>query len=683
MRIDNPLLFGSLRTSGSFLWQASGSFTGSFQGDGSALTGVSAAGTISSSNQIASEISGSLGANATFIRSLTGTGVSGSFTELSSSLVTRLDILELGSEAVGGSGSFTGSFTGEYTGSFGGIFSGDGSALTGIAPDGYQLVTAVISENKFRLDGALAPTLTLARGLKYRFDTSDPSCQYNQVGFRTRNNTPYTDGVTVVGVAGQAGSYTEIFIRFDTPPQLKYYSILNGNSFGNLIAISDQFGGIFENTVTISGSAYITERIGINTDIPNAQLHITSRTNDVTILLEADTDNDNENDNPKIVFRQDGGATESEIGLNGLGAQYEDGLDNAAFMGTTKYSPLQFITNDVARVTIQGSGSVGIGTTTPVAKLDVVGSGNFSGTVTATSFAGDGSALTGIAISGAVNYADILNKPTLVSGSSQIAFTGITGKPTLVSSSAQIDYTGIQNKPTIPAIEYSSSFQNIIVTQSGLQYIVDGVVKPKLTLHRGHTYRFDLSDSSNTNHPFAFRLRDGATSYTTGISQVGTPGFTGAYTQIHVKQDAPTQLIYYCTVHGNTMGNSVSINSNFNTILEDNLTVSGSLNVTGDITAFSTSDERLKGNITPILDGLNKIGEIQGYEYDWIESDIHTNKGHDIGVIAQEVEKIAPEAVITRDNGYKAVNYEKLIPVLIQAIKELNDKVNKLENVHR
>ena len=50
------------------------------------------------------------------------------------------------------------------------------------------------------------------------------------------------------------------------------------------------------------------------------------------------------------------------------------------------------------------------------------------------------------------------------------------------------------------------------------------------------------------------------------------------------------------------------------------------------------------------------------------------------GIIeAQEIEKIAPEAVVTRDGGYKAVRYEKLIPILIQAIKELNKKIDSIE----
>jgi hypothetical protein len=58
---------------------------------------------------------------------------------------------------------------------------------------------------------------------------------------------------------------------------------------------------------------------------------------------------------------------------------------------------------------------------------------------------------------------------------------------------------------------------------------------------------------------------------------------------------------------------------------------------------------------------------------------IHINSGHDIGVIAQEVERIAPELVITRDNGYKAVKYEKMIALLIEAIKDLSREIDSLK----
>jgi hypothetical protein len=58
---------------------------------------------------------------------------------------------------------------------------------------------------------------------------------------------------------------------------------------------------------------------------------------------------------------------------------------------------------------------------------------------------------------------------------------------------------------------------------------------------------------------------------------------------------------------------------------------------------------------------------------------IHINSGHDIGVMAQEVERIAPELVITRENGYKAVKYEKMIALLIEAIKDLSGEIELLK----
>jgi len=76
---------------------------------------------------------------------------------------------------------------------------------------------------------------------------------------------------------------------------------------------------------------------------------------------------------------------------------------------------------------------------------------------------------------------------------------------------------------------------------------------------------------------------------------------------------------------------------------------------------------------------LNKLG---GYEYDWKEGigEITSRKGHDLGVIAQEVEEIFPTLVTTRENGYKAVQYEKFVPILIEAIKELKAEIDELKN---
>ena len=106
--------------------------------------------------------------------------------------------------------------------------------------------------------------------------------------------------------------------------------------------------------------------------------------------------------------------------------------------------------------------------------------------------------------------------------------------------------------------------------------------------------------------------------------------------------------------------------------------VSGELKVTEDIIAFHASDERLKDNINPIADAINKVKSISGNTFEWNEKSNH--QGEDTGVIAQEIEALGlPGTVETRSNGYKAVKYERLVPLLIEAIKELSDKVDVLE----
>ena len=109
--------------------------------------------------------------------------------------------------------------------------------------------------------------------------------------------------------------------------------------------------------------------------------------------------------------------------------------------------------------------------------------------------------------------------------------------------------------------------------------------------------------------------------------------------------------------------------------------ISGStIRASGDIIAFNSSDERLKDNITYIGNPLEKLQKIGGYDFDWNKKqDIYSGK--DVGVIAQEIEAILPSAVSDRDTGYKGVQYHKIIPLLVEGIKELNQKVDHLENL--
>ena len=104
----------------------------------------------------------------------------------------------------------------------------------------------------------------------------------------------------------------------------------------------------------------------------------------------------------------------------------------------------------------------------------------------------------------------------------------------------------------------------------------------------------------------------------------------------------------------------------------------GDIKAWGDITAFYTSDERLKDNITPISDPLMKVMSISGNTFDWNENT--TKEGSETGVIAQEIEKLGlPGVVTTRDDGYMAVRYDKLVPLLIEAIKQQNNLLQELK----
>ena len=119
-------------------------------------------------------------------------------------------------------------------------------------------------------------------------------------------------------------------------------------------------------------------------------------------------------------------------------------------------------------------------------------------------------------------------------------------------------------------------------------------------------------------------------------------------------------------------------NVTFGQITGSSALINGALSATGDITAFFSSDERLKDNITPIEGALDKINQIGGYGFDWNDKSEHS--GHDIGVIAQEIEKVLPELVVDRDTGYKAVRYDKIVALLINAIKEQQLQINELKS---
>lgn len=188
-------------------------------------------------------------------------------------------------------------------------------------------------------------------------------------------------------------------------------------------------------------------------------------------------------------------------------------------------------------------------------------------------------ALTGVSATLANTALDIDGKANIttanVASTTSIAALTLTGKANVTHPSLLGTFTAnvpsIQGKanknlPSQTALDSTvegevTQATNITVTVansgSGNKFYFDGVEAPTVTLVRGITYTFDLSHSSLSGHPLAFK--SGSNSYTTGVTSSGTPGQSGANVVFAVPSDAPgIGLRYYCTVHGNGMGNTIT-----------------------------------------------------------------------------------------------------------------------------
>jgi hypothetical protein len=148
-------------------------------------------------------------------------------------------------------------------------------------------------------------------------------------------------------------------------------------------------------------------------------------------------------------------------------------------------------------------------------------------------------------------------------------------------------------------------------------------------------------------------------------------------------------------------GSSTSINGETGlTYNGSTLAVTGAITATGDITAYS-SDQRLKENVINIPNALDKILSLNGVTYDWNEKALSfgfvpTNRKHDVGLIAQQVESVLPEAIapapfdtdqttgesISGEN-YLTVRYDKLVALLIEGMKEQQKEIDELKKLYK
>ena len=109
--------------------------------------------------------------------------------------------------------------------------------------------------------------------------------------------------------------------------------------------------------------------------------------------------------------------------------------------------------------------------------------------------------------------------------------------------------------------------------------------------------------------------------------------------------------------------------------------ISGALNVGGDVVAYASSDERLKDNIELISNPIEKVQSLKGVTWNWNDNADELQQSlPNVGVIAQDVEKVLPQLVTDRDNGFKGVDYAKLTGLLIEAIKDQQKQIDELKS---
>ena len=204
---------------------------------------------------------------------------------------------------------------------------------------------------------------------------------------------------------------------------------------------------------------------------------------------------------------------------------------------------------------------------------------------------------------------DVITDMNLLATSANVTAMANLGTSTNVTNMANLNASGvISNIGTVVTnlsditnlantLAGVDTFTVTVVSSGGNKFALNGATNPTITLRRGITYTFDQSDSSNAGHPIAFKdSSDNA--YTTGVTSTGTPGSSGAKTTFEVASDAPSSLKYYCTVHGNAMGNTISVVddnigivagsiSNINTVAAADSNISA-LNASGVITNIGT-----------------------------------------------------------------------------------------------
>jgi hypothetical protein len=299
---------------------------------------------------------------------------------------------------------------------------------------------------------------------------------------------------------------------------------------------------------------------------------------------------------------------------------------------------------------VRTSGNVGIGTATPAARLDV------TGTIKIT----DGTEGTGkVLTSDTSGIASWQTIPVVAETDPQVSSATINQVPKW-NGTALTDGI-ITDDGTNVGIGTSSPSYKLDVSNGDIGFAGDlrrGVSK-NLNVNSGDCFGIEQVSVAQSGSVAMLRL------YTSSVGSSAI-GF-GKYT------DATSFTEFAQFDNSGNLGIGITSPS-------QKLHVDGNICYTGSISACS--DKRYKKSIVPLSCALEKVLKMQGVSYYWKTEEFNDKSFDDnkqIGVIAQEIEKLYPELVTTDKNGYKSVDYSRLTPILVEAIKELKKENDALQ----
>ena len=297
------------------------------------------------------------------------------------------------------------------------------------------------------------------------------------------------------------------------------------------------------------------------------------------------------------------------------------------------------------------------------------------------------------------------------SSSALTRLSNLEGKDFSITLTGDVTGTGtVTNLSNVSFATTVAANSVALGTDTTGDYVASLVAGTNITLSNnsgeGATPTIGLTNNSTTIGSTAISLGSSATTIA-GLTSVTSTGFTGALTGnastattlatarningVSFNGSADITVTAAAgTLSGATLSSGVTASSltSVGTLTSltvsgatatGALTVTGAITATGDITAYYTSDKRHKNNIQTIPNALEKVTKLNGVTWEW-NDDVNevTKSTPKTGLIAQEVQEVLPEVVKTRDDGFLALDYSKMMGLLVEAIKEQQLQIEQL-----